>query len=32
VRATTYPGYPGPEMTVDGKRIVYPVPEREPIA
>jgi methionyl-tRNA formyltransferase len=32
VRATTYPGYPGPQMEVDGKTIHFPVPDRPPLA
>ena len=32
VRATTYPGYPGPFMTSDGETAFFPVPERAPLA
>jgi methionyl-tRNA formyltransferase len=32
IRATTYPGKPGPHVMVGGERFVAPVPDREPVA
>jgi methionyl-tRNA formyltransferase len=32
VRATTYPGYPGPVMTGNGEVAFFPVPDRPPLA
>lgn len=32
IRAGTYPGYPGPSVTVGGHTFYYPVPERPPLA
>lgn len=32
IRATTYPGYPGPYKLVDGIKHYYPVPMRAPLA
>lgn len=32
VRATTYPGYPGPSLTMGGVRFFAPVPDRAPLA
>jgi methionyl-tRNA formyltransferase len=32
IRAGTYPGYPGPSVTVGGKTFYYPVPDRRPLA
>jgi methionyl-tRNA formyltransferase len=32
VRAGTYPGYPGPSLSVGGHRFYYPVPDRPPLA
>jgi len=31
IRATTYPGMPGPYMEKDNQKINYPVPDRDPI-
>jgi methionyl-tRNA formyltransferase len=32
IRAGTYPGYPGPSVTVGGHTFYYPVPQRPPLA
>jgi hypothetical protein len=32
IRATTYPGYPGPYLLKDGKKHLYPVPPGPAIA
>lgn len=32
IRAGTYPGYPGPSVTVAGHTFYYPVPDRPPLA
>jgi len=32
VRAGSYPGYPGPSVSVGGHRFFYPVPDRPPLA
>lgn len=32
IRAGTYPGYPGPSVTIAGHTFYYPVPDRDPIA
>jgi methionyl-tRNA formyltransferase len=32
LRAGTYPGYPGPKVTVGGHDFYYPVPDRAPLA
>lgn len=32
VRAMTYPGYPGPSVTVGGHSFYHPVPQRPPLA
>ncbi len=32
IRATTYPGYPGPKVKVGGEYFHYPVPDRKPLA
>ena len=32
IRAGTYPGYPGPSVTVGGHQFFYPVPQRPPLA
>ena len=32
VRATVYPGYPGPFMVRNGQTVHYPVPDRAPLA
>lgn len=32
IRAMTYPGYPGPFITVGGHTFYYPVPDRPPLA
>ncbi|MEO5972029.1 MAG: formyltransferase family protein [Sphingomicrobium sp.] len=32
VRATTYPGYPGPFLVNGGQTVYYPVPDRPPLA
>ncbi|MFN3389182.1 MAG: formyltransferase family protein, partial [Allosphingosinicella sp.] len=32
VRAMTYPGYPGPSVTVGGHTFFHPVPQRPPLA
>ena len=32
IRAGTYPGYPGPSVTIGGHQFFYPVPQRPPLA
>lgn len=32
IRATSYPGYPGPEVNISGFAFQYPVPSRRPLA
>lgn len=32
VRATTYPGYPGPSVVIGGETFYFPVPNRPPLA
>jgi methionyl-tRNA formyltransferase len=32
IRAGTYPGYPGPSVTLGGHSFYYPVPDRPPLA
>lgn len=32
IRATTYPGKGGPEMSIGGAKFFYPVPDRKPLA
>jgi methionyl-tRNA formyltransferase len=32
IRAGTYPGYPGPSVTIAGHTFYYPVPDRPPLA
>ncbi|HEX8583740.1 MAG TPA: hypothetical protein VF680_04955 [Allosphingosinicella sp.] len=32
IRAGTYPGYPGPSVTIAGHEFFYPVPDRPPLA
>jgi methionyl-tRNA formyltransferase len=32
IRATTYPGYPGPHVVVGGEKFILPIPDRKPLA
>jgi methionyl-tRNA formyltransferase len=32
IRATTYPGYPGPSVSIGGETFFLPMPDRKPIA
>lgn len=32
VRATTYPGYPGPQVEIGGQKFLFPAPGRKPLA